>query len=176
MPKTPLPEGMTEHDYEMIQAAVMETVRGRWFLDEFARRTRMGEIHQMVEAVGRLERVVMSGHQPALSAPDSLQMRLMAQRTAEISEQIGRMARDFRARGQEEAICAGLEAQARAVAGLIHGRPTEAQALPEPSPAVTPASGEAGPQLALSCGIDPRLEALAVLDHLPFAEKLALFS
>ena len=46
MTLTTLPTGIVPEDYERIEAAVMETARGRWFLLEFARRGQdvLGEI------------------------------------------------------------------------------------------------------------------------------------
>jgi hypothetical protein len=44
-------------DYELIEAAVMETARGRWFLAEHARRERADERGKLMFAVRRLERV-----------------------------------------------------------------------------------------------------------------------
>jgi chemotaxis regulatin CheY-phosphate phosphatase CheZ len=49
---------LSEHDYETIETAVMETSRGRWFLAEFARRNRVADTGQVLEAIGRLERFV----------------------------------------------------------------------------------------------------------------------
>lgn len=42
-------------DYESIEAAVMETARGRWFLGEFARRLRVGETQAILAALERIE-------------------------------------------------------------------------------------------------------------------------
>ena len=50
------PEGMKASDFETIEAAVMETARGRWFLAEFARRLRAADTQALVQAVERLER------------------------------------------------------------------------------------------------------------------------
>jgi hypothetical protein len=47
-----------ETDYEVIEAAVMETERGRWFLREFARRNRTADTQMLLEAIGRLEQAV----------------------------------------------------------------------------------------------------------------------
>jgi hypothetical protein len=44
-------------DYEMIEAAVLETARGRWFLAEHARRERAAERARLMFSVQRLERV-----------------------------------------------------------------------------------------------------------------------
>jgi hypothetical protein len=51
-----LPE-ITE-SYEAIERLVMETPRGRWFLDEFARRQRARELTMILDSIQRLERVM----------------------------------------------------------------------------------------------------------------------
>ncbi len=50
-----LPQGIEEGDFERIEAAVRETGRGRWFLDEFARRVRASEGARVASALDRLE-------------------------------------------------------------------------------------------------------------------------
>lgn len=45
-------------DYSVIEAAVMETERGRWFLTEFARRNRHAETEVLLDSLGRIERAV----------------------------------------------------------------------------------------------------------------------
>ena len=49
------PSGVEEGDFELIEAAVRETARGRWFLDEFARRVRSTEVSDLVRAIDRLD-------------------------------------------------------------------------------------------------------------------------
>src|SRR5689334_24152861 len=49
---------ITKAEYDAIEAAVMETARGRWFLGEFARRNRTADTNLLLEAIGRLEQVV----------------------------------------------------------------------------------------------------------------------
>jgi hypothetical protein len=68
---TPSPPGIPEEDYDAIEAAVMETARGRWFLMEFARRNRTADTKVLLEAIQRLEHQMGSGkylppspHQP----------------------------------------------------------------------------------------------------------------
>jgi hypothetical protein len=46
---------LDERDFDAIEAAVMETERGRWFLGEFARRNRLGETRLLLDAINRLE-------------------------------------------------------------------------------------------------------------------------
>ena len=129
-----LPSGLQPEDFEKIEAAVMETARGRWFLLEYARRQRAEEAGRLILAVERLERRV-AGVEPA--PPET-----------------GRAADSDVA-----VICEPSGSQS----GLRQGAParlllTTAAAGPPEPPA------------------DPRLVALSRLDHLPLAEKLALFS
>jgi len=49
------PPEIEENDFELIEAAVRETARGRWFLDEFARRLRSAEMAELVRAIDRLD-------------------------------------------------------------------------------------------------------------------------
>lgn len=50
-----VPSNTDEHAYEMIEAAVMETSRGRWFLAEYARRHRHAETVTILEAIEKLQ-------------------------------------------------------------------------------------------------------------------------
>jgi hypothetical protein len=45
-------------DYESICAALMQTERGRWFLEEYARRNRSADTQLLLAAIGRIEAVV----------------------------------------------------------------------------------------------------------------------
>src|SRR5947209_6032310 len=63
------PAGLNAADYDAIEAAVMETARGRSFLIEYDRRRRTAETAQLLEAVTRLECAVGSGRPLALDAP-----------------------------------------------------------------------------------------------------------
>jgi hypothetical protein len=48
------PEGPVGDDFEQIEAAVMETERGRWFLREYSRRLRAAETVEILAAIERL--------------------------------------------------------------------------------------------------------------------------
>ncbi len=52
---TPAPMGLCPSDYDRIEAAVLETERGRWFLTEHARRCRAEDTARILAAVDRLE-------------------------------------------------------------------------------------------------------------------------
>jgi hypothetical protein len=57
---TPASEG----DYDAICAAVMETVRGRWFLSEFSRRNRHADTQLVLAALDSIERGLRGGQTP----------------------------------------------------------------------------------------------------------------
>ncbi len=186
---------MGDHDYETIEAAVTETVRGRWFLNEFARRNRMGEMRQLLDAMARLESAVAPA-QPALPPPAPPQaalpppappsadpsIRLLIQRIKEVAGALDAIAGDMRVAGLDERFAGAVEGQARAVAGMMRGGPPKpavstpaAQSLradlpaSSPTPAPQPATGNAS-------AVDRRLAVLSDLDRLSLAEKLALFT
>ena len=55
MANLPVPAGVSEADYDAIEAAVMETARGRWFLAEYARRNRHADTTMLLKALDRIE-------------------------------------------------------------------------------------------------------------------------
>jgi hypothetical protein len=157
------PAGLNAADYDAIEAAVMETARGRWFLIEYDRRRRTAEAAQLLEAVTRLERAVGSGGPLALDAPPKTVAlpRPAAEplpHAAAVAERLQDIAWNMRERGFDDAICGAIEEQARLVLRLTN-------------PAAMPAAALAGPTSS-----DPRFEALARIDCMPLAEKLALFA
>jgi hypothetical protein len=105
------PTGLYPEDYDRIEAAVMETVRGRWFLLEYARRQRAAETERLVQAVDRLERYVAARvedqQEPADPAPAG-DWRL-PQRLAERAREF---AQTLRASGLDETFCAQADALA----------------------------------------------------------------
>ena len=66
MPLPPAPMPLTDADYEAIEAAVVETNRGRWFLAEYARRNRHADTKMLLGAIDRLE-AAMRGERTAES-------------------------------------------------------------------------------------------------------------
>lgn len=73
------PKGLDAHDFEAIREAVMETPRGRWFLDQYAARLRSAEATGLAASLKRLEAVVAANH-------DSLMARLAAALQDEAAE------------------------------------------------------------------------------------------
>ncbi len=198
-----LPQGMSENDYEAIEAAVTETVRGRWFLNEFARRNRAGELRQILDAMTRLEGAVANGK--AALPPADPSVRLLMQRVKARPGQRAAVAGEMRAAGADESFARAVTEQGRAVAGLLRGpvlppkaaspapmalpaKPDPApESAPRPDPTLKPASSPeaaAPPRPAARPtearppppDADPRLRILDELDRLPLAEKIALFA
>jgi hypothetical protein len=193
MMKPKPPAGMNEDDYEAIEAAVMETERGRWFLSEFSRRSHVDEMRQMLDAMARLERVVTTTQ----TVPADPSIRLLVTRLKEVGEQLGLMVRDMRADGLDEKYCASVETQARALGGLLRlnggtpqhsAGPERLQATEQPSdPRPAGLEVRAAPSLIApmpAAAVQPpsiqdfgrRLEALAAIDRLSSPEKLRLFA
>src|SRR5215475_12068485 len=54
----------SEQDYDAIREAFMETARGRWFLDEYARRNRNADTRMVLDAVARIEETIAAQKQP----------------------------------------------------------------------------------------------------------------
>jgi chemotaxis protein CheZ len=52
------PSPFNDLDYDAIEAAVMETSRGRWFMGEFARRNRAADTDILLEAIKQLETTI----------------------------------------------------------------------------------------------------------------------
>jgi len=182
------PEGISEGDYEAIEAAVVETVRGRWFLAEYARRSHLDEVRQMLDGLARLEQTVRDQHLPADPS-----IRLIVQRLRDVSQTLEGLVADMRADGVDEHYCRDIEAQARAVGGLFRSAPqmkadaVKAEApkveakpasLPPPMPPVVRAPDPPPARPAPHVPLAPRAEpgALNRLDRLSTAEKVALFS
>ena len=54
----------SEEDYEAIREAFVETARGRWFLDEYAKRNRNSDTRMVLDAVARIEQTIAAQKQP----------------------------------------------------------------------------------------------------------------
>src|ERR1700757_3478937 len=68
----------SEEDYEAIREAFMETARGRWFLDEYARRNRNADTHMVLDAVSRIEETLVAQRQPPPPPPEDKRAELLA--------------------------------------------------------------------------------------------------
>ena len=68
------PADIGDADFDAIEAAVMESARGRWFLVEYARRNRHADTQVLLAALARLEEAMgvrgeAAPRLPALPSP-----------------------------------------------------------------------------------------------------------
>jgi len=143
------PVGLSEADFESIEAAVMETARGRWFLAEYARRCRAEDTIKILGAVERLE-----AHAADFAASER-GMRLQAEQAMGLVRQLAEIVKSARARPDAGAI-----------------EPPAAR-LPVDRAADAPTAADAPP--GAKGALESRLAALANLDALSLAQKLKLF-
>lgn len=174
----------------------METARGRWFLAEFARRTRARETEKILTAMARLERVASERQQ---STPDPQIVAALAA----IGERLNDIAWELRDRGVETKVCGAIEAETRILARLQQhaGAPLEladrtrprqpapiapemrqgalAERIepmrPRPLPVSEPQNSASAAPLP-EAGREPREPALSDLDALPLREKMLFFA
>ncbi|TNC16320.1 hypothetical protein FF100_03455 [Methylobacterium terricola] len=59
-PSLPMPR----EEYDVIEGAMLETARGRWFLGEYAKRNRTADTDVLLQAIGRLETAVIGDRMP----------------------------------------------------------------------------------------------------------------
>ncbi|WP_139267720.1 MULTISPECIES: hypothetical protein [unclassified Beijerinckia] len=132
-----------EHDFEAIEAAVMETARGRWFLTEYARRMRAAETTKVLEAITRLERsFAIDKAKQATDGP--LGASELTEAVALIERRLSEIAWSLRERGFDGRTCTEIENQARALRQLTGAVPAPVA----PSIAAAPAAPVIAPALA----------------------------
>lgn len=182
------PPGLQPEDYEEIEAAVLETARGRWFLAEYARRLRSAESARLHAALERLERRLEARQAPA----DAFS----------VAERLMELSWSLRERGVEDFVCGRIEALAREFdggrgapqaappAGTLCDRPDllarhaiTVEAAPVQAPQAEPPRAATlarlvtiAPEPQAAPAADPRLAPLSWLDRLPLVDRLALFS
>ena len=155
------PPGLLDSDFATIHAAVMETARGRWFLDEYARRNRMADTRMILDAMAKLEHAVAAGPAAlaapdAMAEPDSVALDApLADAAAQIGERLAGIGWDLRESGFADDICAALDRQAEAAQDLARqlggARPVAAAPLDEmlaALPQSAPATAEVAPTLS----------------------------
>lgn len=146
-----------DHDFETIEAAVMETTRGRWFLGEYARRLRAAETAKVLAAITRLERSLTSDKADAAPMAQSE----LTDAVALIEGRLSEIAWSLRERGFDGRTCAEIEAQARALKQLVN--PQLISAGSAPVVAVPPSA----PQIQASVAVVPTVVAAPIAPAAP---------
>ena len=101
---------LSQADYEAIEAAVMETARGRWFMVEYAKRNRQADTLQLLGAIQRIERVVGLGVQETSREANLIEAAALISDLRTDLERIS---------GKAEARSSGLAAQIEKAAGSV---------------------------------------------------------
>lgn len=70
MAHPPANQQLSQTDFDEIEAAVMETARGRWFLAEYAQRNRNADTKLVLDAIQRLQRSVLGAESVTPPARD----------------------------------------------------------------------------------------------------------
>src|ERR1700759_5840193 len=68
----------SEEDYDAINQAFMETSRGRWFLDEYAKRNRNADTRMVLDAVARIEETLATQRQAPAPPPEDKRPEMLA--------------------------------------------------------------------------------------------------
>ncbi|MBN9080001.1 MAG: hypothetical protein BGP04_04920 [Rhizobiales bacterium 62-17] len=126
---------LDEPDFEAIEAAVMETARGRRFLSEYARRMRAAETSKVLEAIARIERSMTADKTKDVAGGSRGEL---ADAVTVIERRLSEIAWSLRERGFDGRTCAEIENQARALRQLTGLPPpvtaSVAAAVPPPVP------------------------------------------
>jgi chemotaxis regulatin CheY-phosphate phosphatase CheZ len=109
MPQPPAPIPLSAADYDLIEAAVMETGRGRWFLAEYARRNRHSDTMTLLGAIERLEAAIRG--ERAAQSVDRLRFDLfeMAKAIARAKAEIAAIKPDIEEPGRFGEVTAELD-------------------------------------------------------------------
>jgi chemotaxis protein CheZ len=124
MPLPPASQTVTDTEYEAIEAAVKETARGRWFLDEFAQRNRNADTRLVLDAIQRLQRSVLGAESEPAPAPQIPAMREDLNEIERTAEQTRKALRELDAERQRDGdlgseLSAIVAASAQAVSGVL---------------------------------------------------------
>jgi hypothetical protein len=104
------PLSLREEDYETIHAAVMETARGRWFLNEYAYRNRAADTQIVLDAIAALEKKFETAPKPdQTSTPDDGQAKRQILAAAEDVQEASWALREL---GANPVFCARLDRNA----------------------------------------------------------------
>lgn len=160
------PAQPTDADYDAICSAFRETVRGRWFLDEYARRNRNADTRLVLDAVARLE-ANFESQKLAQSAPTAADLwpevaKLLATARIEIAQHLLREGQD----AGLDTIQAGAET-IRSVSWALRERGFDARICDAFDTQVkTLLKGHAALAAAMAANAGSNAQVLASLDHL----------
>lgn len=85
------PSPIRSADYEAIEAALLQSTRGRWFLSEFARQNRSADTRMLLAAITKLENTVMQPHKGAQNSHMRRDLIEMAEAISKTRSEIAAM-------------------------------------------------------------------------------------
>ena len=91
MSSSKAPSPIRTADYEAIEAALLQSTRGRWFLSEFARQNRSADTRMLLEAITKLEATVMQPRKGAQSSHIRRDLMEMAEAISKTRSEIAAM-------------------------------------------------------------------------------------
>jgi hypothetical protein len=166
-----LPAGIDLSDFNAIEGAVSETVRGRWFLAEYARRLRAQDTGRILSALGEIEARLGAGGSRGLDAADRIQAQGIAERLADALW-------GLREHGAPDHLCRQIERETAAIAAL-GGGPAERGPLlaRDVTPALPAEPTQPDPEaVAMTAPQTAPLWTLERIDALTVEEKIRLFA
>jgi hypothetical protein len=92
----------SEADYDAIREAFMETSRGRWFLNEYAKRNRNSDTRMVLDAVARIEETLAAQRKPP--PPDNRLPEALAAIRGALDRAEDKAARSLDGSGLEESL------------------------------------------------------------------------
>lgn len=116
MSTQPSTGGISEHDFETIEDAVMETARGRWFLREYARRMRSADTNRLLDALSRIERA-MTGQAAGFTPGARVSFELSS--LEERRDRLADLATSLREQGYDGDLCGRIEREALGLADVV---------------------------------------------------------
>jgi chemotaxis protein CheZ len=124
MPLPPAAQPISETDYEAIEAAVKETARGRWFLEEFAQRNRHADTKLVLDAIQRLQRSVLGAESAPAPAPQIPEIRADLNEIERTAEQTRKLLAEIDAAHQRDGDLGNeldlvVAASAQAISGVL---------------------------------------------------------
>lgn len=138
-PAAKLPE-LDLGNFEMVEAAVRLTERGRWFLDEFARRSRQRETLSLLAAMRKIENVVVSDRRgvdfQAIRNHIEASGKMIRNARTEIDKQMFPL---------DPSVATGLQAVERHLIEMAQMIVEGTEASPAPTPATQPEMRTAEP-------------------------------
>ena len=170
--------GLNSADYEEIEAAVLETARGRWFLAEHARRTQASGLDDIHAILSRLDSKI-AAPAPVAKPEHGLQSRLVLSRLVEIAEGLRDLSWRLRETGQDEGACEVLDSEIRALLHLGTMLSTPKADAHEAAPVEAPVAAPLGvtheAPVVAPAAKPADLSALGRFDAMPVREQLAAF-